>query len=156
MATYGVVFVDGHIDESASQERRAMLREQRLCSAEEGVPWDLPQEPMSTERAITETLFVGRGGQQFVFLCQCGQPLAPLEDNYKKYVKVRRYPVQDVAGHVHPSNRSEHSVEFREFLCPHCGALIESEIARNGDPFVWDYQPLLKEKASALQGGENI
>lgn len=70
----------------------------------------------------------------------CDELLCDEEQEWKSQVKLDERPLAEVAGDAY-SGTSE-DIMFRQFYCPSCGTLLDSEVALKGDPFlidlVWD------------------
>jgi acetone carboxylase gamma subunit len=57
---------------------------------------------------------------------------------YKSLAASARYPVQRIGPHVNPHRIGGARFELREFYCPNCFGLLETEIARPADPVLDD------------------
>jgi N-methylhydantoinase B len=92
-----------------------------------------------TGRTLSETVAV-EGGQA---KCRrCGHGLGPEGRNYKLGALVRDLPL----GEGNPTLRdpaiyTDNAVVFRQFVCPGCGTMLETEIAIDGAPPQWDIRP---------------
>jgi acetone carboxylase gamma subunit len=75
---------------------------------------------------------------------KCGGELCAWGANYKEHVKSRRATAAELQKRVSSSYyiKEHDDVELREFLCPHCGLLLDCEIYRVGEPDRADYVPL--------------
>lgn len=68
--------------------------------------------------------------------CQsCERPLVPSGRPWKPEAAVRELPMQGAGGNAYAS--ADHVV-LRQFYCPGCGALLDSETAMSEDPFLND------------------
>lgn len=129
---YGVVLTrigDGAwtVDELGTERRRATIRATRTGGAFEGTSSAAPVGRNSTEgRVITPSLRLTPAGD---VACRCGHRLAAGPD-WKTRASVRTVPPSDHGPWIvlHPE------LELREYACPACGTLLESEIARPDAP----------------------
>ncbi len=78
------------------------------------------------------------------FICSCGHDLGSGLANFKELCKVKASPTSTI-GQGYASFEVEMASQmcFREFFCPGCGTRLTTEIARVGDPYLWDFQPKL-------------
>jgi acetone carboxylase gamma subunit len=75
---------------------------------------------------------------------KCDGQLAAWGENYKDHVKSNRLTANDMRERLSSSfYLKEHDdVEVREFVCPHCGLLLDLEVYTVGEPARADYEPL--------------
>lgn len=89
-----------------------------------------------SERGLTEYLHIVDGEIR----CRgCGHVLGPPGRNYKLGALVREQPLS--AGNPtlrDPAIYTDSTVVFREFICPGCGTMLETEVAVDGAPPQWD------------------
>ena len=89
-----------------------------------------------TERRLTEYLDAVDGE---IRCRRCGHVLGPASRNYKLGALVRDRPLTDGNPHVRdPAIYTDSTVAFREFVCPGCGTLLDTEVAVDGAPPQWD------------------
>lgn len=70
---------------------------------------------------------------------RCEHVLGPADRNFKLGALVRDRPLQDGNPTLRdPSLYTDHTVAFREFVCPGCGTMLETEIAVDGAAPRWD------------------
>ncbi|HWQ24647.1 MAG TPA: hydantoinase B/oxoprolinase family protein [Gaiellaceae bacterium] len=139
---YGVVLAEGgyEVDEAATAAcRRELLAERRAASgaesrAEPADPWD----PSAEGVRLSELLFYDLSGEEPRVRCACGYVLGPAGVPYKSLAASARYPVQRIGPHVNPHRIGGARFELREFYCPSCFGLLETEIARPADPVLDD------------------
>lgn len=85
---------------------------------------------------ISETLEIRERDQQRQICCKnCGHALAAAGTSWKKRAAASAVPVGKMPGSgssVHPH------VVFRQFSCPQCGSLLDSETALPDDPHLED------------------
>jgi N-methylhydantoinase B len=111
------------VDEVGSAERRAAIRRARLGGQS-------PSRPAPTEldpAAVGGTLRRHDGHWR----CRCGQDLGPEHQTFKLRAHTR--VVADPHEHG-PRVRLHPDLELREHCCPGCATLLESEVARVGEP----------------------
>ncbi|MBW3629988.1 MAG: aminopeptidase P N-terminal domain-containing protein, partial [Gemmatimonadetes bacterium] len=134
---FGVVIdAAGKVDPEAAEERRGRARAERLSAATAGTPYDGPPVERLL-RAITETLDVGRAADGSLVLCSTysGEPLCSVDGAYKDACARLVVPVQEATPlGEDPSQFIDATMEFRMYLCPRTGGIIETEVARAEDP----------------------
>jgi N-methylhydantoinase B len=137
----GVVLGDGGtVDETATNERRDALR------AERG-GWDGPADVRragggsgQAPRPLGPGLQVNEGDGGAVIACgECGTVLADAGGNWKDGARTRESPVQEGNALVpDPGRLVDDEVVLRQFACPSCLRLLDSEVCRSADPPLWD------------------
>lgn len=96
---------------------------------------------MRTQVVINENLSLSRTAEGSLYLCACGQELAPGDSNFKNGCKVRENPVDAIGpGYTSFATSMMQKMCFREFFCPRCGARLATELARVGDDYLWDIE----------------
>lgn len=90
---------------------------------------------------LNEYLEIAGDGDRKVIRCRCGHVIGPADDNYKKYVLKKESPLGEAGPFVNPYKLGGEKFVFRQFCCPGCLILLETEIALKGAPLVWDVQP---------------
>ena len=59
--------------------------------------------------------------------------------NYKLGALCIERPLQDANPYVGDATRYvDADVRLRQYVCPGCGVLLDNEVARVGDPPIWD------------------
>ena len=81
---------------------------------------------------ISETLFVEDG---HIACNQCAEPLAPTATSWKPRARLITVPLTSLPG---AGSAIDPQVVLREFACPHCGSLLDTETAMPDDPFLDD------------------
>ena len=134
-AAYGVCFVaDGaliELDLAATHGlREARLKPLNTCSAR------------SPGRLLGEALaWVGDGAQARFLCARCGQDLGSAHSNYKFATRLEESAITAANPHIaDPATRIDAQLVLRRYHCPGCGVLLESEIARAGEPMLWDIE----------------
>jgi acetone carboxylase gamma subunit len=85
---------------------------------------------------ISETLEIRETGAARHICCRgCGHALAPAGKLWKPQAKLSALPIKTVPG---SSSAVDAQVVFRQFSCPQCGRLLDSETALPEDPFLED------------------
>ncbi len=64
----------------------------------------------------------------------CGAAIAPVGEAWKPNAVLRERKLRDLA----PVYTTNDDLMLREFACPGCGALLDTEVALPGDPFLND------------------
>ena len=88
---------------------------------------------------IGEKLRVERKDNQYCYICACGQVLGSIQENFKDYCRLRQTKATDMGpGYEAYDQDMADQMCFREFFCPLCGTRHATEMARGGDPILWD------------------
>ena len=82
---------------------------------------------------ISATLVVD--AERAVACAACGHALGPAGEPWKPHARLDEQPIQGTGGA--PYTNAER-VLLRRFFCPGCGALLDTESALAGDPFLTD------------------
>ena len=64
----------------------------------------------------------------------CDKVLAPAGTSWKKSAALTEQPANKLPGPYHTGR----GLLLRQFCCPHCGALLDTELALPGEPFLED------------------
>ena len=95
---------------------------------------------------ITDNLAVRKANGGLHTCCaKCAADLGPVRDNYKDHAV--RVDDEIAASNPNVGDWKRYIDErpvFRQFFCPGCGALLENEIAREGDPVLCDIELHMK------------
>jgi N-methylhydantoinase B len=83
---------------------------------------------------------VHEDGARPVLQCRCGHILGAATENYRALSREARFPVQRVGPHADPHGRGTHRFELREYYCPGCLVLIETDVALQDDPLLHDIE----------------
>jgi N-methylhydantoinase B len=133
---YGVVVTeDERLDPEATRKLRADRREARRRK-------DRPVAKLGGKvlAHITDNLDVRKvNGGLHTACSKCAADLGPVRDNYKDHCE--RVDREITASNPNVGDWRRYIDErpvFRQFFCPGCGALVENEIAREGDPVLRD------------------
>ena len=79
-------------------------------------------------------------GSKTIRCTRCGYDLCPATENHKLHARMHEGPVQEPGPYVNPHHLGGDKFVFRQFYCPNCMALINTEVALRGEPIVWDVQ----------------
>jgi N-methylhydantoinase B len=123
---YGVVVRDGQADAQATRAARLAIRTRRL-GGREPVAEARPVQPGAGEVAIGPSQKRDATGQ---IRCGCGYAFGPPDVNWKDAALTR---IVEPSEHG-PAIRLHPELELREHVCPSCGTLLESEVARKASP----------------------
>ncbi len=78
-------------------------------------------------------------GGAHVRCARCGHVYGPVTENPKLHALVERGRVTDIPGVGDPARYAlDVELEFRRFHCPGCGVQFETELAKPGEPPLWD------------------
>lgn len=72
---------------------------------------------------------------------ECDTTICSADQNYREHSAMRTGPVTDAGvPFVPPEDKlgEKTDLEFREFFCPSCGVLFQTEFAREDDPILHD------------------
>lgn len=72
--------------------------------------------------------------------CSCGHVLGSAQRPYKELSLEARLPLQALGPQVDPDRVGGDRFELREYYCPECLVLYESEVARPDDPLLVDVE----------------
>jgi len=84
---------------------------------------------------MSPNLTIDRTSSIAIVRCaECRHKFGPAHEPWKPIARLRERPLHEI-GRVHAAGPK---VCLREFLCPSCGALLDTETAADGDPFLND------------------
>jgi N-methylhydantoinase B len=128
---YGVRVAAGAVDEFATEALRTRAYSDRVgrpAAPRPGSPAGLSP--------IADAL--GVAGGRICCAC-CGADLCAAGGNYKDAAVRREHPMPELAPEFAGDDvEMAGQMVFREFCCPACGVRFDTEIARAGDPPLWD------------------
>ncbi|MDP2719614.1 MAG: acetone carboxylase subunit gamma [Dehalococcoidia bacterium] len=75
--------------------------------------------------------------RKVVYCSSCGHVFGPISGNYKLHALISEGPISRAGPQTDPLNKNKKYV-FRQFCCPGCYRLLESEIVLRGSPVEWD------------------
>lgn len=129
------------VDGAATASLRQSIREQRLAQFGRR-PQERHGEGRPALMLVGEYLKVVTSGEEKVFACvRCDQELGSVAGNYKLHCLAQDRPMTEASPAIaDPARYLDEDYVFRQFYCPGCGALIENEVTRRGEPPLWDVQ----------------
>jgi N-methylhydantoinase B len=139
LSIYGVAIDDrGNVDSKATAEKRKQIRAERLKNVQNSVFQKLHSLPGSFE--IFDNLVVAKlEGKAQVVCTKCTSVIGAWERNWKESLAKRELDIDS----VNPIITNVKDLIFREYACPSCGLLVDSEIARREDGPLFDFPTIL-------------
>ncbi len=134
---YGVCLdARGKLDGSRTRKRRARMFEARLSMS------NRPEERLATipqqkgDLEVSEGLVVADSGAGIYYTCKkCRTGIAKSTDNYKSGCAKQVTPIEDVGLlPIDPKLFIDDEIVYREYYCPACGLLLQSDFSRPEDP----------------------
>ncbi|MGE3599498.1 MAG: acetone carboxylase subunit gamma [Dehalococcoidia bacterium] len=84
---------------------------------------------------LSNTLKIESGANGIEVLCAaCGTALGPVSRNWREAAALKAEPVDSLGG-PYGTGRG---LLLRQFSCPQCGQLLDSELALPSDPWIDD------------------
>jgi N-methylhydantoinase B len=136
---------DGAVDTEATARLRDAAREGRRAEAKGPEP-QRTHDRASVERGVRihQSVRAVKVDGEWRYAGPSGADLGPLTGNYKDACLVRERDVRVVSRLVRdPAEVVDDPFVFREFFDPVDLTLLETEISRPGEPYVWDVRPSL-------------
>jgi len=88
---------------------------------------------------IGEKLRIEQNGDKAYYICACGHNLGSGLENFKDLCHMKETAASDMGqGYKAYDRDMADRMCFREFFCPACGTRHATEMARVGDPILWD------------------
>jgi acetone carboxylase gamma subunit len=88
---------------------------------------------------VNEYISIESQGTDRWLQCRCGKRLCDANANPKDHVKSKELPIQAAGPHVAIGERElSKSFVWREFYCPDCGLMLNTEVALKDDPYLHD------------------
>jgi N-methylhydantoinase B len=130
--TFGVVLADdGSVDAVATEARRAAIRSDRL-----GGRAPSPLAETDGDR-VAEYLVLDDAGR--IACRMCGQDICGERESPKDGLVRRDLPIRAAGPNfVDPATYIDAEVQLRQFSCPSCATLVDTEVALQGDPVLRD------------------
>jgi N-methylhydantoinase B len=136
---YGVILADdGSPDVDATAARRDETRDRRRSWSGPAEPKQVPVD--ASAWTVGPHLQVsGNNGDRVLSCGDCGTVLSPLTGNWKDGALKTELPVQE-GNRLLPPPETLIDDEFvlRQFACPGCARLLDSEVRRKLEPPLWD------------------
>ncbi len=74
-------------------------------------------------------------GEGRIVCVSCSHPLGPTDQPWKPAATLNELPMKGAGGEVYTAGDD---VLLRQFNCPSCGKVLDTETALRGDPFLSD------------------
>jgi N-methylhydantoinase B len=143
---YGVVLVDGRVDEAATRERRESIRRARLARARPAAEVfragaDAEEPPIEIAGPFAAGGRLSYGDllgfdfdADWIHCLRCRAVLGPARGDFRLGCLVERAPVT-AAGPGRGEDYDAGRIELRLYYCPGCGRQLEAQVAlRTGHP----------------------
>lgn len=130
---YGVpVTSEGEITADVTSVRNEIIRRRLELAADPTQTVEPPDSELrSTEYGLGAGLSVVSAENGYYVQCDCCDTvIAPNDENWKSYSSVAERPATHVGSHTSAPD----GYVLREFYCPSCGALLDTELAHEDDP----------------------
>ena len=75
-----------------------------------------------------------------VIQCTCGETLGPASQSYKTFALEARRPLAALGPSYAPGQGGEARFEIREYYCPSCLVLLDTDVALKDDAVVHDVE----------------
>ncbi len=82
----------------------------------------------------------GADGTLVIRCRECDKELGPAGESYKKFATERRRPLSVVGVEYVATARQDDPFELREYYCPSCAVLLDTDVARRSDPMLHDVE----------------
>lgn len=123
---YGVVIDVSEIDIPATQARRERMLSMRIDGSPVPVPTEHHSIPLRCDNS---------DGEPSVSCVGCGQTLAEGAAAWKSNLRPTKSPMNEIIT----AYTTIDGVSLRQYACPGCGVLLDSEIVYEDDPPLLDY-----------------
>lgn len=135
---YGVIIdpATKGLDKEKTPKRRLQIRQERIDKLELKDSQRVTKGP--GKRRLSEYLRIINGPNGRLIQCRCGHYIAPINKNYKDFVIKRELALSAAGPQVNTFHIGGDKFVFRQFCCPECGTLLDTEIALKGSPLLWD------------------
>ena len=82
----------------------------------------------------------GADGELVIRCRECDKELGPASESYKNLAAERRRPLSVVGVEYVAADRQDDPFELREYYCPFCAVLLDTDVARRSDPVLHDVE----------------
>jgi N-methylhydantoinase B len=136
---YGVRIADGEVEADRTRRLRAQIAVARLERAE-GDAHSATRHAVEAVHQIGAHFGVVAIGDSLRFTCtECGNDLADARGNYKDGCRFSDRPLEETNMlAVAPEQWVDAPVVLREFYCPGCATILDSEMTSRGAPSLRD------------------
>lgn len=132
---YGVVTGPEEFENEKTIQQRELIRIERLNGKKPRPPRDNLKN-LEAATQISDLLAVAKRDSGESYICfRCGNDIASLSESWKSKALQRVSSLSRVG----PEMTSSGLFLLREFFCPSCAALLDTEVALKDDPFLDDY-----------------
>ena len=135
---YGVVIDSetGDLDHDATESLRTNARNERL----NGHRLNPVKANGELLLEVTENIHMRSAKGRTVYCCaKCHTEIGQLGENYKEHcIRIDKHVSKSNLLIGEPSRFIDDVPQFRQFVCPSCGTLIENEIAMEGESLLMD------------------
>jgi len=134
---YGVLIdpEDMRLDMDGTERLRRRMMEERLRRAKSS---EVALETKSGERIarIGEYMYIiDCLGEKFL-QCLCGYNFCSIKNNWKE----KAYQIPILPEDIGPRIKVRDELELRGYICPRCAILHSFEVAKKGEPPLWDIE----------------
>lgn len=136
---YGVV-LDSEATQVDEQQTKALRASMRDLDGKRGEFTGPPLAGTVRGRSLTAYLLIDDSGERPLVRCRCGQLLGATGENFKTHAVIKETPLREAGPHVDPYDLGKGKFVFRQFLCPNCAVLLETEVALRGSPYERDLE----------------
>lgn len=118
-------------------------RERVIAAWQKRLSWE---EPIVL--CLQENLFIVQGDIKTV-RCRCGHDFGHYKTNWKESAMVYERDPQDGQIYAPPNAPTSEWMVLREFYCPGCGTLLDTEGVPKGYPFIFNFLPYFPDEESS-------
>jgi len=129
------------VREVQSEPKDSDRKRRVLEVVQEQVPWDEP-----VVLCLQENLYVVQGDGQKTVRCGCGHEFGDYRVNWKEGALVYERDPQDGEIYPRPNAPTAEWMVLREFYCPGCGTLLDTEGVPPGYPFIFNFLPYFEDE----------
>lgn len=90
---------------------------------------------------LQEALFIVQKAEGKVVRCRCGHEFGSYRQNWKEQAAVYERDPQDGEVYASANAPTRDWMVLREFYCPQCATLLDTENVPQGYPFVFNFLP---------------
>ena len=135
---YGVVMdKETHeIDEEATKKKREQIKAKRLKEGK-SLKTGKGVKEIEEGRFFTESLIITPSKE---IQCKvCGYVFCDHQENYKEYALCRNTTPSEL-GPLRPTKEGRSWCVYREFICPDCAILLQTDVVPEGTPIIHEMQ----------------
>lgn len=130
---YGVVFRPGtlEVDEAQTKLEKEKIRARRAPNGDK-----VKSDAVASDG---DGVILKRSGEGDVYLCsRCQQKLSSVSENWKEAVSRKDLRMDETGVRIPGNDR----IVLRQYICPECGFLLDSEVTLKSLKPFWDYRPI--------------